>query len=63
MKTAKIWCMEILCCLSKNILYTKMLRIHLFSIFTFKMSQILTGPLDTDKCTLNYIAYIDRYLL
>ena len=27
---------EILCNLSKNRLYTKMLRIHLFSIFTIK---------------------------
>jgi len=28
--------MEILRCLSKNRIYTKMLRIHLFSIFTIK---------------------------
>ena len=34
-------CMEVLYCLSKNRLYTKMLRIHLFSIFTIKTPQAL----------------------
>ena len=38
----------------KYILYTKMLRIHVFSIFTIK-------PLnrkDTDKCTLSYNIHV-----
>ena len=32
----KYWCMEILHCLPKNRLDTKMLRVHLFSFFTIK---------------------------
>ena len=49
--------------MSKHRLYTKMLRIHLFSIFTIKGSRVLAAlaPLclftllnreDADKCTL-----------
>jgi len=42
--------------MSKDRLYTKMLRIHLFSIFTIKTSQARAlRPLnreDTDKCAL-----------
>ena len=37
--------------LSKNRLYIKMLRIHLFSIFTNKTPQALNHE-DADKCTL-----------
>ena len=36
--------------MSKNRLYTKMLRIHLFSIFTIKTPRALNHE-DTDKCT------------
>jgi len=43
--------MEILRCLSKNRLYTKMLRTHLFSILTIRTPQTLNGE-DTAKCTL-----------
>jgi len=35
--------MERLRCLSKNRLYTKMLRIHLFSIFTIKTPKALAA--------------------
>ena len=31
------------CCLTKNRLYTKMLRIHLFSIFTIKTPRALAA--------------------
>jgi len=37
-----------------------MLRIHLFSIFTIKMTRALTRE-DTDKCTRN-ITYHELYL-
>jgi len=47
--------------LSKYRLYTNMLRIHLFSIFTIKtppaLAELVLRPInleDTDKCTLNY---------
>ena len=41
-------CMDIMRCLSKHRVYTKMLRIYLFSIFTIKGSRILAAlaPLD-----------------
>ena len=38
-------------------LYTKMLRIHLFSIFIMNTPRALAAPLnrkDTDNCTLYY---------
>ena len=36
-------CMNILRCMSKNRLYTKMLRIHLFSVFIIKTPRDLTA--------------------
>ena len=50
-------CMKILRSQSKNRLYTKLLRIHLFSFFIIKMPQALAAlmPLnreDTDKYTV-----------
>ena len=68
---------KILRCLSKNRLCTKMLIIHLFSIFTIKTSRALAAlapyrPLnheDTDKCTVTvtcvfsvYTTYPDSFL-
>jgi len=44
-------CMEILRSLTKNRLYTKMLRKHLFSIFIIKIPRALNHE-DTDKFTL-----------
>ena len=46
-------------CLSKIRLYTKMLRIHLFSIFTIKTPRTLNRE-DTDTCTLT-ITYIQTH--
>ena len=55
MKTADVWtyCMytKLLSCLSKDRLYTKMLRIHVLSSFTRKTPRSLKHE-DTDKCTL-----------
>jgi len=43
--------------LSKNRLYTKMLRINLFSIFTIKTPRALDRD-DPDKCTLSIISRV-----
>ena len=47
-------------CLSKNRLYAKMLRIHLFSIFTIKTPRTLNRAC-ADKCTqpISYMAVIN----
>ena len=52
----------ILRCLSKNRLYTKMLRIHLFSIFTIKTPQALTALASIVKTLTNVLITITRIL-
>ena len=56
-------CMEILRCLCLlNRLYTYMLRIYCFSIFTIKSPQANALNLeDTDKCTLNYYTLLTKF--
>ena len=46
--------------LPKNRLYTKMLRKHLFSIFTIRSLRPLNRD-DTVKCTLNYYTACQQY--